>query len=189
MTTGILNMLLELANNACRAEIDMSRHIPGQPVPGKITPPLYLAVDIETRQHHITCIGIAWNKREALCIPFTCEEDTHGYWSLEEEAQIVYRLYQLLTHPGVRVIGQNWIYDSQHILRWWNFIPRFAFDTMLAQHVMFPIGGSDNEDKDLDLKKKKNTSKTKSLDFLASLYCEHYCQWKGEARELWKEAE
>ena len=163
-------MLMERANNACRPEIDMSRHIPGQPVPGKITAPLYLAVDIETRSHHITCIGIAWNKREALCIPFTCEEDPTGYWSLEEEAEIVYRLYQLFTHPGVRIIGQNFIYDIQHIIRWWNFTPRFAFDTMLAQHVLFP-------------------GTPKSLDHLASLYCEEYSQWKGEQRTLWKDHE
>jgi DNA polymerase I-like protein with 3'-5' exonuclease and polymerase domains len=124
-------------------------------------------VDIETRQHHITCLGIATSASRAICIPFTCEENSEGYWSVDEETQIVFRLYRLLTHPGVGVIGQNWIYDAQHILRWWHFSPRFAFDTMLAQHVLFP-------------------GTPKSLDYLASLYCEHYAQWKGDARHLWK---
>ncbi len=133
-------------------------------------PPIPLAVDIETRQHHITCIGIATSTRSAFCIPLTCEEDENGYWSLEEEAHIVHRLYLLLTHPNVRVIGQNFIYDAQHILRWWHFIPRFRFDTMLCQHVLFP-------------------GTPKALDYLASLYCEEYCQWKGDARQLWKDNE
>ncbi len=164
---GILTMLLEKANKSCAVELDFSRQISGQPIPGKITPPLCLAVDIETRQHHITCIGIAWSKREAVCIPLTSEDDTSGYWSLEEEAQIIYQLYKLLTHPSVEVIGQNWIYDSQHILKWWNFVPNFKYDTMLCQHVLFP-------------------GTPKALDHLASLYCEEYCQWKGEARQLWK---
>ena len=148
-------------------DLFLDRHIPGQPVPGKLREPLTLAVDIETRSHHMTCIGIAWSKTEALCIPLTCAEDPTGYWSLEEEAQIVYRLYQLFTHAGVRIIGQNFIYDIQHIIRWWHFTPRFAFDTMLAQHVLFP-------------------GTPKALDHLASLYCGEYCQWKGEARLLWK---
>ena len=142
----------------------------GQPLPAQMIPPLPLSVDIETRQHHITCIGIATSAKEAFCIPLTCEEDPAGYWSLDEEAAIVFHLCKLLTHPGVRVIGQNWIYDAQHILRWWHFIPRFAYDTMLAQHVMFP-------------------GTPKALDYLASLYCAHYAQWKGEARELWKDNE
>ena len=146
------------------------QHLWGEPIPGRIIPPLNLAVDIETRQHHITCIGIAWSSHEAICIPFTCEENSEGYWSLEEESEIVFRLYRLLTHPGVCIIGQNWIYDAQHILRWWHFNPRFAYDTMLAQHVLFP-------------------GTPKALDYLASLYCEEYCQWKGEARALWKDNE
>lgn len=148
-------------------KVDFGRHIPGQPVPGELQGPLHLAVDIETRQHHITCLGIATSASRAICIPFTCEENSEGYWSVDEETQIVFRLYRLLTHPGVGVIGQNWIYDAQHILRWWHFSPRFAFDTMLAQHVLFP-------------------GTPKSLDYLASLYCGHYAQWKRDARHLWK---
>jgi hypothetical protein len=38
---------------------------------------------------------------------------------------------------------------------------------MLAQHVLFP-------------------GTPKSLDYLASLYCREYSQWKHAARALWK---
>jgi uracil-DNA glycosylase len=144
--------------------------IPGLPIPAKLNERLLLSVDIETRQHHITCLGISWNTKEALCIPFTCVEDPTGYWSFEEEAAIVYALYDLLTHPKVQIVGQNFIYDAQHIYRWWCFLPNFKYDTMLAQHVLFP-------------------GAPKGLDYLASLYARHYCQWKGEARGMWKDLE
>jgi uracil-DNA glycosylase len=147
-----------------------SRPLPGEPIPGRLIERLRLSVDIETRQHHITCIGIAWSRSEAICIPFTCLENEEGYWSFDEEAEIVWRLSRLLTHPKVEVIGQNFIYDAQHILRWWHFIPNLRFDTMLAQHVLF-------------------VGTPKALDYLASLYCDHYRQWKGDARELWKDIE
>jgi uracil-DNA glycosylase len=121
--------------------------------------PLHLAIDIETRQGHMTCIGLAWSKTEALCIPLTREPFPTPYWTLEEEAEIVHRLYLLLSHPNLRGIGQNFLYDAQYILRHWNFIPNLFADTMIAQHSMF-------------------SNMPKGLDFLASMYCEHYVYWK-----------
>jgi DNA polymerase len=165
-----LDALRSSLDRAGAVRVYSDRAIPGEPIPAELTPRLPLAVDIETRQHHITCIGIATSKSDAICIPLTSEDSDDGYWSLEEEAEIVHLLYQCLTHPSAEVIGQNFIYDVQHILRWWHFIPRFKYDTMLCQHVLFP-------------------GQPKALDYLASLYCEHYAQWKREARDLWKDNE
>jgi DNA polymerase I-like protein with 3'-5' exonuclease and polymerase domains/uracil-DNA glycosylase len=123
-----------------------------------------LAVDIETRNRHIACIGLAWNKTDALCIPLMCAERAEGYWTDIEEAEIVSLLRELLTHPNCHVIGQNFHYDSQYINRYWHFDPNVKHDTMLAQHSM--IGDA-----------------PKSLDYLASLYCEIYCYWKDEGKE------
>lgn len=122
-----------------------------------------LAVDIETRAGHISCIGLAWSKREAICIPLMCVERPDGYWPLEQETQLVFALYQLLTHPNCQVVGQNFSYDMQYIHKHWHFLPNLVRDTMLSQHVLF-------------------SNMQKSLDFLSSMYCEDHVYWKDEGR-------
>lgn len=126
-----------------------------------------LAVDIETRAGHIACIGIAWSKLDAICIPLMCVEQRDGYWPWEQETQIVYALYQLLTHPNCHVIGQNFLYDAQYFYRWLHFVPNVKRDTMLSQHVLF-------------------SNLPKGLDFLSSMYCEHHRYWKDDGKE-WNE--
>jgi uracil-DNA glycosylase len=125
--------------------------------------PVTLSVDIETRNFHTACLGIAWNKTDAICIPFLDSRRPEGYWNLEEETEIVYRLYLLLTHARAAVVGQNFMYDIQYIFRYFHFIPRVVRDTMLYQHVCFP-------------------GVPKSLDFLASMYCESYRYWKDDGK-------
>jgi uracil-DNA glycosylase len=132
--------------------------------------PLKLACDIETRAGHIACLGIAWSNTDAICIPLLCVENPQGYWSEGEEAEIVWLLYRLLTNPNVLTVGQNFIYDSQYILRHWHFIPRNVRDTMVAQHVCF-------------------TGMPKSLDYIASMYCEWYVYWKDDGKEWDKGAD
>lgn len=122
---------------------------------------LRLSFDIETGSGFIVCAGIAWTKNDAICIPFKSRKDINGYWSLEEEAQIVYWLMQILTHPNVEVIGQNIIYDSQYTWRYWHFVPRVTQDTMIAQHSVFS-----------DL--------PKALAFICSMYCDYYQYWKED---------
>ena len=129
-----------------------------------------LAADIETAHGHITCIGLAWSARDALCIPFTSVEKPEGYWTLEEESHLVWRLYRLLTHPQTRVIMQNGHYDCQYIAKHWGFIPNLTFDTMIAHHVCF-------------------AGLPKKLDFQASMYADYYCQWKPDRTKTAKEGE
>lgn len=126
--------------------------------------PKKLAVDIETRAGHISCLGFAWSKTEALCIPFMDTHKPSGYWSEQDEAQIVMALAQVLTHPNLIGIGQNFLYDAQYILRYWHFTPGLARDTMIAQHACF-------------------SNMQKGLDFLSSMYCEHHAYWKDEGKE------
>jgi uracil-DNA glycosylase family 4 len=126
--------------------------------------PRDLAVDIETRAGHIACIGFAWSTRDAMCIPLMCVERQTGYWPPEEECTLMHLLYQLLTHPNIRVIGQNFLYDMQYFSRHLCFEPRVARDTMLTQHVLF-------------------AGMKKSLDFQASMYCGRYTYWKEESKD------
>lgn len=123
-----------------------------------------ISVDIETRAGHTACIGLAWSKLEALCIPLMCAERKDGYWPLEQEATIMLAVYQLLTHPNCEVIGQNFLYDAQYFWRGFHFLPNLKRDTMLTQHVMF-------------------SNMPKGLDFLSAMHCEYHTYWKDEGKE------
>jgi DNA polymerase len=128
---------------------------------------LELSFDLETRNGHIVCAGISWTLQDAISIPFMCGENSAGYWMEEEEAEIIWRLYKLLTHPRVVVVGQNLLYDCQYTWRHWHFVPRAVKDTMISHHVCY-------------------AGLPKRLDFQASMYCEQYVQWKPD-RGKWKE--
>jgi len=128
------------------------------------TEPTDLAVDIETKGGHITCIGLGWSTEEAICIPFMTLQNVNGYWNLDEEAFLVFKLYKLFTHPNCRVLGQNFLYDSQYIYRHWHFIPNLYQDVMLSHHSCF-------------------SNMQKSLGFLSSLYSETHVYWKEEGKE------
>jgi uracil-DNA glycosylase len=127
--------------------------------------PTRLAVDIETRSGHIDCIGIAWSKRDALCIPLsTMRSFGNAYWSHKEEFQIIQWLETLLTHPNAQHIGQNYLYDMQYIARSWGWYKAPYMDTMIAHATCFP-------------------GLPKSLDFLSSLYLPFHRYWKDENKE------
>lgn len=127
--------------------------------------PLYLSVDIETRAGFIACVGLAWNRLEAICLPLMCIERPEGYWSEVEEEHITRTLQNLLTHPNIKIIGQNFAYDSQYFAHHWGYLPNLSDDTMIQQHCAFP-------------------GIRKGLDFISSMYCKYYRYWKDEGK-LW----
>jgi len=127
---------------------------------------IWLDFDIETRGRghvYIDCIGIGWSKTDAICIPFMSRGSREGYWSAEEETQIVWLLYKLLTHKNVRVRWHNGLFDAQIVHHNWHFIPRGGQDTMISQHSLF-------------------AALPKALYFVASMYAEHYIYWKDEGK-------
>jgi len=125
--------------------------------------PLKLAPDIETRAGHIACVGLAWTREDALCIPFMCVERSEGYWPLAEEMELWELLRKVMTHPRARLVGQNWSYDQQYFWRWFWYLPPLGRDTMLAHHTMF-------------------SHSPKGLDFLSSLYNDHHVYWKDDGK-------
>lgn len=126
--------------------------------------PLRIACDIETRAGHIACIGFATSRRDAICIPLMCIERPEGYWSFEEELILWNLMRQVLTHVNLRIVGQNFLYDTQYFYRFLLVDIKIWWDTMVAQHCIFP-------------------GTPKALDYLASLYCEHYVYWKDDGKE------
>lgn len=133
---------------------------------GEILP---LAVDIETSRRHLACLGIAWSAHDALCIPFltSAVEKDYNYWSLDQEAQIILMLRELLTHENVRCIGQNWQYDYQYIARYWGFEVNLWLDCMTEHHTQFP-------------------GLPKGLDFQSSIYRQYHRYWKDDGKEMGK---
>lgn len=126
--------------------------------------PTKLVNDLETRNGHIACSGLAWSQTEAICIPFMCVENREGYWAEEQEAHILWLHYQVLRHPNARVVNQNFLYDAQYEHRWWLFHGRFWRDTMISHHTAF-------------------CALPKRVDYQASLYCQYYRFWKDDGRD------
>lgn len=124
---------------------------------------LRLSFDLETRAGHIACAGLSWTLEDAICIPFMCVEQREGYWSADQEGEIVCLLRSILTHSNAQVVGQNILYDSQYTWRHWCFVPNVTQDCMISQHSIFS-----------DL--------PKSLAFQASMYCAYYSYWKDEGK-------
>lgn len=127
-----------------------------------------MVCDIETvKRSLITCIGISDAPNFAMCIPFV-DTEPGGYTSYwddpSDEWEIISLLRRVLSHPKARVIGQNFIYDAQYIQRFLGCRPNMEWDTMLAQHLMFP-------------------GTPKGLDYLSSLYCRYHWFWKEDGAE------
>lgn len=148
--------------------------------------PLLLSFDLETRAGHIACAGIAWDKLNAICLPFMAVGGSpEGYWAAEEEALVLEALCRVLTHPNARVVGQNLLYDAQYTWRHWHFVPRIHFDTMIAHHTAFAAAAGPDETSLERAKKgkKRQGGMKKSLDFQASMYNEYYYYWKDDIKE------
>ncbi len=111
----------------------------------------YVAFDIETdRTTQITCIGFAWSKQDAICIPICY--GANSWWSPEQELAIILKMRELFMCPTVKFIAQNAQYDMTWIADKWGVqVNNLWMDTMIAFHCVYP-----------ELRK--------GLDFLCSIY-------------------
>lgn len=119
-----------------------------------------IARDIETYAGHISCIGLAWSARDAICIPFRTQSGQH-YFTAEEEFTIRRKLAKLMRHNRAFCL-QNAVYDLQYEEAELLGYACPAFDTMLAQHLLWP-------------------GRRKALGYISSLYNEFHSYWKDEA--------
>jgi DNA polymerase I-like protein with 3'-5' exonuclease and polymerase domains len=101
-----------------------------------------------------------------MAIPFVKKgpRGLESYWTLDQEVELNILISRLLSHPSVLIEGQNFIYDTQYFQRWNMCTPRLAFDTMIAQNLLFP-------------------GTPKGLDYLSSLYCKYHWYWKEDGKE------
>lgn len=99
----------------------------------------FLAVDIETGNNQIKCIGFAASRSSAIVVPFVALTHPSGcYWpTLSDELKAWALVNQILSLPGAKVF-QNGLYDLQYIIRK-GIKPRNCFhDTMLLHHALYP---------------------------------------------------
>lgn len=149
-------------------------------------PNLVRSWDVETARREITCIGVAIEPFDrAIVLPFRTTPIrtkingvmqsvyTGNYWpTAYEEKQAWLWVKEDMERHDNRILGQNWMYDIQHILRY-GIAPRnFDEDTMLAHHSLY-------------------AELPKDLGFLGSTYA-NYQSWKllssRHADELKKDA-
>ncbi len=149
-----------------------------------------VAFDIETLGPRVRCLGFAWNRQEAICIPFTsCRRppgdsevasthvpaptDTpfHSHWTEGEEAVILGLCNDILSNPSIPLIAQNFPFDASYLEREFGIVCRgLQMDTMVAQHCCY-------------------SELPKSLNFLCSFYTRVPCYWQYNASsdlETWK---
>lgn len=138
---------------------------------------LDVVTDLEFRDGMIACVGLALNKFSAFCIPLMTVDSDEGYFSREEEFQVSLLLRKLLTHPNIRLQGQNLLADFQMFVAWLFCRPKIAFDTMVAHHVCWPGGGDPTSSKAF-----AQGIQRKALFNLSSLYCDHHYFWKDEIK-------
>jgi DNA polymerase I-like protein with 3'-5' exonuclease and polymerase domains/uracil-DNA glycosylase len=127
--------------------------------------PLRLAGDIETRAAHIACWGVAWSETEAICVPILqANSGSPFYWTSEQEAEIVHRIWRLHQHSSIVWDGQNYLYDCQYYARFNWGIPKRVYDTMIGHHAIY-------------------SSMRKGLAFLSSMYAHDHVFWKDESKD------
>lgn len=129
--------------------------------------PVDVVIDIETHRPLMICIGIAISPSFAISIPLVKilpDGTFDSFWTIEQEARLISLMRWLLSNPAVRIIGQNLIYDLQYLEAEYGGPIKIHFDTMLAQHLLFP-------------------GTPKGLDYLSSLYCEHHKYWKDDGKD------
>ena len=117
-----------------------------------------MTLDIETIRMQIACVGIGLSRTKAIILPIRTSIE---YWSIQQEVELIKSLERVVTHPNARITCQNGLYDLSMLGIRWGIVPRLVDDTMDMQHVRFP-------------------GVKKSLDFLASIYCNYYRYWKDE---------
>ena len=100
--------------------------------------PTDLSTDIETRNEHIACVGLALTINEAICIPFMDAAKPEGYWQPIQEWYIISELRRILEHPNCTIIGQNFHFDAQYIHKYWLCDIKKVWDTMPAQDLCWP---------------------------------------------------
>ncbi|MFA5101050.1 MAG: uracil-DNA glycosylase family protein [Candidatus Omnitrophota bacterium] len=114
---------------------------------------LRMAVDIETWGNQLSCVGFAPTATYSITIP------TIGR---DKEANLAW--VKLLCEGEAQKVLCNGSYDWYWLDAVGIQLRNYIWDVQSMHHALDPV-------------------ESHSLDFLASIYCEHYVFWKDEAKE------
>jgi uracil-DNA glycosylase len=127
-----------------------------------------LVSDIETipSRRLIACIGMTDSKHFGMSIPFLhmVSGKIESYWTHDQEVELMRLIRRIYLHKNILQEGQNFNYDIQYIEFYFAVQIRLDWDTMLAQHLMWP-------------------GTPKGLDMISSLYCNYHWYWKEDGKE------
>jgi uracil-DNA glycosylase family 4 len=98
----------------------------------------FLSIDIEVIKCIPICIGLAFTSNHAISVPLLNIEGAQNLqMPMTELVQIWQILGKLLASPNIKVIGQNFKFDHEKLLRPCGFrISNVYFDTMIAAHCL-----------------------------------------------------
>lgn len=124
-----------------------------------------LTLDLETYAGKIHLMGLSSPKSTRIVIPFmdVTKGGTKPFYSPYDWRRVYSSIRGLLTHKQVSLLGQNLLYDAQYLHNEFAYVPRIGFDTMVAQHLLWP-------------------ALRRGLDYMASIYCDDYTYWKEERK-------
>lgn len=104
-----------------------------------LDPPPVIAVDIETQNKMIRCIGFASSRAEAIVIPFIDPSKPRlSYWNTFEEEKAAWIAVRSILQSGIPKLFQNGMYDLQYLIKAGIRPANIAHDTMLLHHSLFP---------------------------------------------------
>lgn len=124
-----------------------------------------VAYDIETMGGETSCVGVANNPNEGMCINFRTH--TEHRFTIDQELSIRHSIQDLLSDDNVPLIAQNGMFDGSWL--WFKDkikVNPLWIDTMLAHHTLYPM-------------------LPHGLGFLCTQYTTH--PFYKDERESWKE--
>jgi len=105
-----------------------------------IIPAKFLAIDIETFEKRITCIGFATSRDVALVVPFRDLRKPNGlYWGSTDFELAAWGWVRKVLACSVPKIFQNGLYDIRYLWEIYGMpVANVLHDTMLLSHALQP---------------------------------------------------
>ena len=96
--------------------------------------PEFVVLDVETPHNLLSCIGLAWTRRDAICIPFF-NGNGRDYWTFSQEIEIWNVLGDVL--PQLELAYQNAVFDMRILYEHNVHVQMPKWDSMLMHHCLY----------------------------------------------------
>jgi len=120
--------------------------------------------DIELYNEQISCISFTYSPSFAMSIPFVHSKG--DYLTVDQEAEVWLEIASILENPKIKKRGQNILFDTHLLLRYYGIKTVNLDDTMIAQQIISP-------------------DYPKGLDFITSIYTD-LPYYKAEGKKWFK---